>query len=73
MVSLQRMAFFKTKSMVSAKIITALLGTVLNIVGAYWKGTVGVVLAGLAFSVCYLLWMAVLCRHKGQSTMTADA
>jgi O-antigen/teichoic acid export membrane protein len=50
----------KTRVMMKAKIITALLGVVFNLVGAYWYGTRGIVIAGVLFSLSYFLWMVVL-------------
>jgi O-antigen/teichoic acid export membrane protein len=61
-IALNLMSQLKTRTMMVAKIGTAVLGVVLNFAGAYWFGMGGVVLAGLAFSVVYLVWMAVLQR-----------
>jgi O-antigen/teichoic acid export membrane protein len=65
--SLQLTSLMKTQAMVGAKIGSALLGTILNVAGAFWFGIAGVVLAGLAFSLCYLVWMALLCWRTGQA------
>jgi hypothetical protein len=56
------MSQLKTPTMMVAKIGTAVLGVVFNFAGAYWFGMRGVVFAGLAFSVVYLVWMAALQR-----------
>ena len=61
-IALNLMSQLKTRTMMVAKIGTAVLGVVFNFAGAYWFGMGGVVLAGLAFSVVYLVWMAVLQR-----------
>lgn len=53
-------AQMKTREMMSAKIVTALLGVALNFVGAYWYGLTGIICAGLMFSALYFAWMAVL-------------
>lgn len=65
-ITLNLMSLMKTETMMRAKILTALLGVILNCAGAYWYGTVGVVLAGVAFSLSYLVWMAILSRQLQQ-------
>lgn len=50
----------KTQTMVVAKIITAVLGAMFNLAGAYLYGTAGIVIAGVLFSVSYFIWMLVL-------------
>jgi O-antigen/teichoic acid export membrane protein len=57
----------KTQSMMVVKIITAIWGVILNLAGAYWYGTKGVVIAGILFSVAYFLWMTVLSRYSGEA------
>jgi len=59
-IALDLMSQMKTQTMMAAKIVTALLGVVLNFAGAYWYGITGIVIAGILFSVSYFLWMAVL-------------
>lgn len=50
------------------KITTGVLGTILNVVGAYLYGIVGVVFAGVTFSAIYLIWVYILFRpHKASS------
>lgn len=53
-------AQMKTREMIGAKIVTALLGTTLNFAGAYWYGITGIVCAGILFSILYFIWMVVL-------------
>ncbi|MFA5284860.1 MAG: oligosaccharide flippase family protein [Smithellaceae bacterium] len=53
-------AQLKTRDMMTAKIITALFGVALNIVGAFWYGMMGIVCAWLIFSMVYFLWMVAL-------------
>jgi O-antigen/teichoic acid export membrane protein len=65
--ALNLMSQMRTNVMMSAKIVTALLGSLLNFVGACWWGTAGVVGAGVAFSVVYCLWMIVLSRKNGMT------
>lgn len=61
-IALNLMSQLKTRTMMLAKIGTAALGVALNFGGAWWFGIAGVVAAGLAFSVIYLVWMAALQR-----------
>lgn len=53
-------AQMKTREMMAAKIVTALLGVALNFMGAYWYGITGIICAGLMFSALYFAWMVVL-------------
>ncbi len=46
------------------KIATSLLGILFNLIGAYWFGLQGVVIAGLCFSTIYFLWILGLFRPK---------
>ena len=61
------MAQMKTREMITAKIITALLGLVFNVLGAYWYGIVGIVCAGVLFSMAYLTWMIILVKNENES------
>lgn len=63
-ISLDLMSQMRTRSMMVAKIATALLGVGLNITGAYWYGMSGIVLAVVVFSVAYFLWMVLLARKN---------
>jgi O-antigen/teichoic acid export membrane protein len=68
--ALELMSLMKTRAMVGAKIATALLGVTLNVAGAYWYGTAGVVLANVLFSASYLVWMSILSRRFRLATPT---
>lgn len=72
-IALNLMSQMKTQVMIAPKLITALLGVALNVGGAYWYGVAGIVIAGLLFSVTYLLWMAALARHQGISLRLHEA
>jgi O-antigen/teichoic acid export membrane protein len=63
--ALNLMSQLKTRTMMAAKVVTALLGVVLNFAGAYWFGTPGIVVAGILFAVSYFLWMAFLSKRDG--------
>jgi O-antigen/teichoic acid export membrane protein len=60
-----------SRVLLAPKIITAVLGVVLNFAGAHWFGLAGVVYGGLLFSLTYLAWVFALAkRHRvgaGQS------
>ena len=68
-IALNLMSQMRTQSMMAAKIVTALLGVILNFAGAYWLGTPGVVLAAVVFSVSYFAWMSALARHRTPSAL----
>ena len=59
-------AKMKTREMMSAKIVTALFGAVLNFAGAYWYGVNGIIGSGILFSVLYFIWMVVLVNKEGK-------
>jgi O-antigen/teichoic acid export membrane protein len=59
-ISLNLMSQMKPHLMITAKIVTALLGVIFNFAGAYWFGIEGVVLANILFSVLFSLWMVTL-------------
>jgi O-antigen/teichoic acid export membrane protein len=58
--ALKLMSEMKSSAMTKAKIITALIGTLLNVTGAALAGLQGVLWAMLIFSVIYFIWMALL-------------
>ena len=60
MLALKLMSEMKLSGMTIVKIITALIGILLNIAGAALAGMQGVIWALVAFSVIYLSWMAML-------------
>lgn len=59
-IGLNLMSQMKTHAMMTAKIVTALLGVTFNFAGAYLFGIEGIVIAGMVFSMTYFLWMARL-------------
>ena len=59
------MSQMKTRTMMVAKIVTALLGVAFNFAGAYWYGTPGIVIANILFSISFFLWMIVLAKSEG--------
>lgn len=60
MLALKLMSEMKSTAMTKAKISTALVGTLCNVLGAALAGIQGVVGALVAFSVIYFVWMAVI-------------
>ena len=56
-ISFNLMIQMKTHAMVAAKIITAIIGVIINVAGAYWYGITGIVMASILFSVVYFIWM----------------
>lgn len=61
--ALNLMSQMKTRDMMFAKIITALLGVALNIAGAYWYGIKGIVIATVMFSITYFLSMSFIIKR----------
>ena len=63
MLSLKLMSEMKASAMTTAKIVSALIGVLLNVIGAALAGLQGVVWAIAAFSAIYAVWMVVLGRR----------
>jgi O-antigen/teichoic acid export membrane protein len=72
MIELSLISQMKTKSLIAAKIATALLGVLLNFAFADLYGIRGVVAAGVIISAFYHVWMLVLVKrvhiHNKQKT-----
>lgn len=60
MLALKLMSEMKSSAMTTAKIVTALIGVLLNVIGATLAGMQGVIGALVAFCCIYFVWMAVL-------------
>ena len=56
--------------LIAPKIATAVIGALLNFLGAKILGVLGVVLAGVSFSGLYCLWMLFLVRGRSSSSGT---
>ncbi len=63
--SLNLQSQMKIREIMTAKIVTALIGVIFNFAGAYWYGIKGIVISGVTFSVIYFLWMLLLSKYKG--------
>jgi O-antigen/teichoic acid export membrane protein len=61
------MTSVNTRGLIAPKIATALLGTCLNVVGAYEWGLRGVVFASVVFSLIYLGWILSLPKRSPSS------
>lgn len=61
--TLKLMSEMKSAEMTTAKISTALLGIIFNVIGAAYGGIQGVVAALIAFATLYFVWMAVLAMN----------
>lgn len=64
LLALKLMSEMKSAAMTTAKIVTALIGVLLNVIGAKLAGMQGVVWALVAFSGIYFIWMAMLARRS---------
>ena len=67
MLALKLMSEMKTAVMTTAKIVSAILGVILNIYGASQFGSQGVVAALVAFSCIYFFWMVWLAQFPAES------
>lgn len=66
-IEISLMSQMKTRSLIVAKITTAVFGVALNFAGAYKYGITGVVLAGVAFSSFYFIWMIFLAKSRREA------
>jgi len=70
-VGLNFMSQMKTRAMTLPKLVTAVFGVFLNIVGARLFGVPGVVGAAVLFSATYLAWMLLLSTTQGSDHRVA--
>ena len=73
LIALKFMSDNRTAELGRIKIVTALLGVLLNALGAAWFGVLGVVVAQNLFAVLYLLWMIRLGWQSTDLRGTAGA
>jgi len=72
--SLSLMSGSEARSLLTPKVVTAIVGVLLNFVGAAWHGIIGVVGANLIFSIGYLIWIFYLLRvHNNQLMRLSSA
>jgi O-antigen/teichoic acid export membrane protein len=63
-IALNLMSRTTTAAMIAAKILSCLVGIGLNFLFAYLYGMSGAVVAGMVFSLVYLVWMIVLFQRR---------
>lgn len=63
MLSLKVLSELRSNSLISIKIITALIAVFTNIIGAWLFGLIGVVGSLVFFSLTYLVWMMILAKN----------
>jgi O-antigen/teichoic acid export membrane protein len=62
-----------TRLLLKPKICSAILGIILNVLGAAGWGIAGVAAAGILANASYLLWMILLSMHEGTISPPRDA
>src|SRR5216117_2964606 len=62
-----------SQRLIAPKIGTALLGVLLNFGGAFWLGLRGVVYAGFAVSLIYLVWILILVKREHIGVLNPSA
>ncbi len=50
----------QTQRLIYPKVVTAIIGVLLNYIGAYFYGLIGVIVAGIIFSLIYTIWIFVM-------------
>lgn len=63
-ITLTMMSQMETHIMIVPKVVTGLLGVIFNLVGAYWCGTVGIVIAFLMFTILNFFWLAGIAKRR---------
>jgi hypothetical protein len=58
----------QAKRLIAPKITTAIVGTLLNVGGAYFMGLTGVVLANVVFAAAYVGWTTALTYSTSSRT-----
>lgn len=61
--ALDPMIRLDTQALIAPKVVTGIIGGLLNLLGAYVYGLRGLVVASLAFSLCYFFWLLLLNLH----------
>lgn len=65
--SLKLMSDMNTVALLWPKVSTAMIGVILNILGGYYAGLHGIVMAAIAFSSLHMIWLAVLAARKAST------
>lgn len=73
LLALKLMAELKVSSMIPTKILTSLLGLLLNMLGAMSFGIIGVVLAQILYSGLYLLSMVFLSKRRSATLNSSNS
>jgi O-antigen/teichoic acid export membrane protein len=66
--SLARMSGLDTKALIAPKVVTALVGILLNLCGAYLYGLEGVVMGQFIYSIIYFGWMILQYLNYSRKT-----
>jgi O-antigen/teichoic acid export membrane protein len=61
--ALERLSRLDTKALIAPKVVTSIAGGLLNVIGAYLYGVRGLVVASIAFSLGYFIWLLLLTRR----------
>jgi O-antigen/teichoic acid export membrane protein len=67
--SLMLLTELDSRALVMPKVLTAIMGILLNVLGAYLFGLTGVVFATVIFSLIYFLWIIFLARKGYRQTV----
>ena len=70
--ALQLMTELQTAKLMTVKIVTALLGVILNLSGGYLFGLKGVLAGQLVFSLFYCFWLFLIVK-KQRTIIISDA
>jgi O-antigen/teichoic acid export membrane protein len=72
MLALKVLSELRSSALIAIKIITALIGVLVNILGAWLFGLSGVVAALVIFSIIYLVWMIIMAKDSSGTEHSTD-
>lgn len=71
MLSLKILSELRSSSLLAIKIITALIAVLINVLGAWLYGFLGVIVALVIFSLIYLIWMLIMAKGSLKTSYSA--
>ena len=72
MLSLKILSELRSSALIAIKIITALIAVLINVLGAWFYGFLGVIVALVIFSVIYLIWMLIMAKDSLRTEYSTD-
>ena len=71
MLSLKILSELRSSSLIAIKIVTAIVAVLINVLGAWLYGFLGVIVALVIFSLIYLIWMLIMAKGSLKTSHSA--